>query len=106
MLNEKRKQQFVNILKANGDLPVYYTEDVEMYAKAGYLKDGTLVCALINTGLDELEDLPLEINVPFTTIKKLDHNGEVVDCEFEVVDGVVRVKERTPSHLPQILFIK
>ena len=105
MLNGLRKQQFIDILNEQDNLPVYYTEDVDMYLKAGYLKDGTIVCAMINTGLDELEDLPIKVNKPFTKIQKLNELGERVDCDFEIVDGVVRVKERTPSHLPQILFI-
>ncbi|MBQ3596549.1 MAG: hypothetical protein II988_01890 [Clostridia bacterium] len=105
MLNGLRKQQFIDILNQQDNLPVYYTEDVDMYLKAGRLKDGTIVCAMINTGLDELEDLPIKVNKPFTKIQKLNELGERVDCDFEIVDGVVRVKERTPSHLPQILFI-
>lgn len=47
-LNASRKKQIVNLLKKTGNLPVYYPEDLEIYMKAGYLADNSLMCGIFN----------------------------------------------------------
>ena len=105
-LNDSRKAQIADIMNRSGDLPVYYPEDIEMYLRAGYLKDGTLMCACFNLGLDSMEDLPLVINKPFTKIEKLLPSGERAECEYEIIDGVTYVKETVNTLMPIVLFIK
>jgi len=106
MLCGPRKAQLVEILKKSGDLPVYYTEDAEVYIRAGYLKDGTLFCGVFNIGLDPLEDIPLSCERNVTRVEMLDENGERVPCDFSRdPDGTLRVKVRAEILSPVILFL-
>jgi len=105
LLNETRKQQFANILSEGGNLPVYYTEDIEVYLRAGYLANGELMCALFNTGFDKSEDIPLILANPPKKIEKLQPDGTRRECRFDTVDGVVRICEILDPYDPAVLFI-
>lgn len=59
LLTYSRKQQFIDILKKTGNLPVYYPEDAEVYLKAADMPDGKLFCAVFNISMDPIEKLPL-----------------------------------------------
>lgn len=105
MLNETRKQQFIDILGSRGHLPVYYPEDAEVYMRAGNLDNGEIFCAVFNLCLDELEDIPLVINKNFSKIEKLEPDGTRSNCKFDIIDSTVRVKEHAGVLEPIILFI-
>jgi hypothetical protein len=104
-LNSSRKAQIVDVMEKSGNLPVYYPEDAEMYLRAGYLSDGTLMCACFNLSLDQLESMPLVINRNFSKIEKLLPNGDRALCEYEIKDNTVVVNEPVNTLMPLVLFI-
>jgi len=81
-LNESRKKQLVQILTELDALPVYYPEDAEVLLKAAKMKDGKLLCALLNIGLDPIEELPLVIRREVKSIRCLDCDGKYRDVSF------------------------
>jgi len=82
-LNESRKRQMVQILTDLDALPLYYPEDAEMLCKAARRADGTLVCALLNLGLDPVEELPLVIFRDVKRITRLTSTGTYEPVEFQ-----------------------
>ncbi len=104
-LNETRKKQFINILKENNCLPVYYTEDLDVYIRAGYLPTGELMCALFNLSLDEMEDIPLKLQNKINKVETLNGKGEKVPLNFNVEDEVVRIEKHVAVLEPVILFL-
>lgn len=105
-LNESRKAQFVKLLKATGNLPVYYPDDAEVYMRAGYLPDGKLFVAVFNIGLDPLDDLPLVVEGNVKNIQMLSPDGRFENVEF-TADGE-NITVNTPAHIltPVILTIE
>ena len=106
MLNESRKAQFIRILQRQGNLPVYYPEDAEVYLRAGYLSDGTLFCAVFNLGLDPLEELPLVLDKQVRSIEKLNSDGVPVPCAYLQDGDTVTVAEQAATLSPVILLIR
>ena len=94
------------ILSRNGDLPVYYPEDAEVYLRAGYLSDGTLFCAVFNLGLDPLEELPLVLDKQVRSIEKLNSDGVPVPCAYLQDGDTVTVAEQAATLSPVILLIR
>ena len=82
-LDEARKQQLVTILEDMGVLPVYYPDDAEVLMKAARMKDGRLLCAILDMSLDVLETVPLVIHRDVTSIKRLMSDGSYKDVAFE-----------------------
>ncbi len=105
-LNSSRKKQIVSLLIKTGNLPVYYPGDMEIYLKAGYLKDGSLMCGIFNISFDQLEEIPLVIDNPFSCIEILTPEGNRRKCDFYEKDGIVYVKEPAITLMPVILIIK
>lgn len=105
MLNETRKKQFVEILSASGNLPVYYPEDAEVYIRAGKLPTGETMVAFFNLGFDDLEDTPLVCADKVSKVEVLNPDGTRSECAFEVVDGVTRVAVSADTLTPVILFL-
>ena len=92
-LCETRKNQLLDILERAASLPIYYTEDAEVYLRAYRLDTGKLFIAIYNLGLDVLDDIPLNCKENFTNISVLDSDGKLCACEFERGDNEIRVKE-------------
>ena len=105
-LNQTRKSQFVEILQRQGNLPVYYPEDGDLYMRAGYLDNGELMVASINTSLDVVENLPLVFDKPISSIERLTPDGKREKVDY-VLDGkVVRLNLDQGVYEPVILFVK
>ena len=102
-LNESRKLQLARLLTESGNLPVYYTEDAEVYIKAGYLEDGGLLIVVFNLGLDVLEDIPLWFENTPTAIEILETDGKFKKCGFSAEKQVIRVKANCTTLEPIIL---
>ena len=105
-LTESRKQQFAEILKETGNLPIYYSGDAEVYMKTAKTADGKRFCAVFNIGLDILEDLPLATLEKVKRVQILQKDGSFTDCNFErTKDGMV---VNTPAYtlLPVILMLE
>ncbi|MBQ7051143.1 MAG: hypothetical protein IJN87_11015 [Firmicutes bacterium] len=82
-LSESRKEQMIQLLSACGNLPVYYTEDAEVYMKAGTLSDGSLLTAVFNIGLDPLEEIPLVVDRQVRGVQRLTAEGRWEACEWQ-----------------------
>ena len=104
-LNSSRKAQIVNLLKCTGNLPVYYSGDLDTYVRAGYLSNGTLLCALFNISLDQMENIPLVIDKPFTKIEILTPDGIRRETVWHTKDGVTYIAEPAITLIPVVLFI-
>ena len=106
MLCEPRKEQLIEILRRGGNLPVHYPEDAEVYLRAGYLKDGTLFCAVFNIGLDPLEDVPLSVDFRVSRVEMLNAEGEREEVPYSYdPDGTLRVGVPAGILSPVILFL-
>jgi len=104
-LNESRKKQFVNMLKSVEQIPVYYPGDIDIYMRAGYLPDKSLLCAMFNISLDPLEEITLILDRPAQKIEKLASDGSRVICQFYEEDGVTHVTETAHILNPVVLII-
>ena len=104
-LSESRKCQFINILKENDCLPVYYTEDLDVYVRAGYLPNGELMTAVFNLSLDVMDDIPLYTKNKVSKIEMLNPNGERVPLEFSYVENELRINKRLGVLETAILFL-
>ena len=105
-LNESRKEQIVSLLQENGTLPIYYTEDAEVYMKAAFTEGGKLFCAIFNMGFDTLRDVPLRVMKPVKNILRLTANGEYVACRFKQKDGICVVKTVVNTLDPKIFLFE
>lgn len=82
MLNAGRKQQLIQVLTDLDCLPAYYPDDAEVLVKAAKTPNDKLLIALLDMSLDPLEDLPLVIRRPVSSIKKLCADGTYCDVAF------------------------
>lgn len=105
LLNETRKNQFIDILSEKNHIPLYYPEDGEVYVRAGHLENGEIMAAFFNIGLDQLEDTPFVCKKEVRKIEKLNPDGTRSECKFTVEDGIVRVDEVMNTLIPVVLFI-
>ncbi|MBO5454710.1 MAG: hypothetical protein J6A69_12235 [Clostridia bacterium] len=104
-LCESRKLQFVKFLKETGNLPIYYPGDVDVYMRAGYLNDNSLMVALFNICLDPIDEISLICDKKINKIEKLTSEGKRITCDFYEQDGVIYVKEPLNTLAPVVLFI-
>lgn len=104
-LNETRKNQFINIIKENNCLPIYYTEDLDVYIRAGYLPSGEMMCALFNLSLDVMEDIPLYVQNKPTKVEMLNSDGERVPLNFTYDGDTIRIEKTVGVLEPVILFL-
>lgn len=105
-LNQTRKAQIVEMLKAQNNLPVYYPEDGDLYMRAGYLSNGELLVASFNTSLDVVENLPLVFDKPITNIERLTPDGKREKVNFNMDGNVARLDINQGVFEPIILFVK
>ena len=106
-LNETRKTQFIRMLKSVGCIPVYYPGDIDVYMRAGYLPDNSLLCAMFNISLDPMEEVSLVLDKKPSGIKKLMPDGNYSECQFYEKDGVTYIKNEALNILdPKVFIIK
>ena len=103
-LNETRKNQLADILKATGNLPVYYPDDMEMLLRAGELPDGALFVAAFNISLDRNDTLPLVVDKEVERIEQLMPSGEWNEVSF-MADGN-RIEVNTPVYTLEPIVLK
>ncbi len=104
-LTESRKWQFASILKATGNLPIYYSGDAEVYMKTAKNPDNKRFCALFNIGLDILEEIPLVTSENVTGVQILQKDGSFQSCDFEKTEEGVIVKTPAYTLLPVVLLL-
>lgn len=105
-LNESRKKQLVDILTDLSVLPVYYPEDVELLLKAAKIDDGSLFCAILNIGLDQIEELPLVIHQDVNKIQRLLPDGTYQSVPFVREGDLYTLSVPANVFDPLILIIK
>ncbi len=102
-LNETRKNQFIELLKAYGDLPVYTPDDDEIYLKAADMPDGSLFCALFNVSLDPVDNIRLCLDKKPSKISFLDLDGEFKEVTFKAENGEYILEKRADIITPVVL---
>ena len=105
-LNDTRKNQFIDILKAYGDLPVYTPDDDEIYLKSADMSDGNLFCALFNVSLDPVDNIRLCLDKDPSKILYLDCDGEFKEVEYKKENGEFILEKRADIITPVILKIE
>ncbi len=105
-LNESRKQQFIDLFREAGILPVYCAGDEEICFRAGYLSDGTLVAMLYELGIDPAEEISLYLEAAPTKMEYLQKDGTRAAVSFtDCGDHIYHIHLRLEPLLPVILFI-
>ncbi len=105
-LNESRKKQLIRILSELNALPVYYPEDAEVLMKAARTKDGKLMCAVLNMGLDPIEELPLVIDRNVKSISRLCADGAFEPVSFTRCDEHYVLSASANVFDPLVLIIE
>lgn len=105
-LNESRKRQLVRILKDTNNLPVYYTEDAEVYLKTATMPDGSEFVAFFNIGFDPLEEIPLACDKEIREVSMLQPDGTISPCSFTASCNQIIVDTPAYTLNPVILFLK
>lgn len=74
--NEKRKAMLIDLIKLVSDTPfTYHTGDAELLVKDGTAQDGTRILAIYGVSMDTVEEIPLSIPEPPTSVKRLMADG-------------------------------
>lgn len=106
-LNESRKTQFIELLKAAKALPVYYEGDNEICFRAGHLADGRLLVGVFDIGFDPMDELTLYLESAPTEIRRMLPDGRDEAVEFEALgENIYSLKTRVEPMYPVILLIK
>ena len=106
-LNESRKAQLVSLLSEAGALPVYTVGDEEICLRAGYLKDGGMIVAMYEIGIDPLDEIVMHFEKAPESIELMMPDGSNTPVEFASMgDGNYCVKVRVESMYPVILTVK
>ena len=103
-LNETRKAQMIQILTDLGALDVYYPEDAEVLMKAAEMRDGRMLCAVLNMTLDTLPDFPLVIRRDVKSITKLCADGSYANVDF-AKDGDLYTLDLTVGIFDPLILI-
>ena len=104
-LTETRKKEFINLMQSVGKLPIYYPGDIEVYLRAGYMPNGTMLASVINMSADEIEGLDLYIEKDVTEIKVLTPQGEKVSVPFTKNGNMYTIDINVYCLKPAILYI-
>jgi len=105
-LNETRKKQLIRLISKYGDLPLYYTEDEEVYMKVADCSDDSLFCALFNIGFDPIEKIALHSEKTPESVYRLEPDGSKKELDFEYENGIINIDSPAYTLSPVILFIK
>ena len=93
-------------MKSVGKLPIYYPGDIEVYLRAGYIADNTMLVSVVDMSADEIEGLDLYIEKDVTEIKALTPNGEKVNVPFTKNGDIYTLDLTVYCLKPAILYIK
>ena len=104
-LCKTRKDQLIALLKDTGALPVYYTEDAEIFLNAGYMGKDKMVLAPFNLGWDVLEDFPIYCEHDIKRIEKINPDGTYSDVEFTKDGENYVIKQSLGSMIPQVFIL-
>lgn len=105
-LNSGRKQQLIRLLKETNNLPVYYPGDAEVYLRAGFLPDGSLMTAVFDISFDPLEKLELVVEKKVAEVSILCGDGSFAPCSFTQEGDTLVVDHEVQPLLPAVFVIK
>ncbi len=105
-LNATRKEQLARLLSQTGNLPVYYPGDAEIYIRAGYLPDKSLMATLFNLCFDPVEKPELVCEKDVREVLMLMPDGELKPCEFTKENGKIMPDITVETLMPVVLIIK
>ena len=105
LLNALRKEQLINLLKPSGTLPVYYTEDAEIFLNAGYMGKDKMVLAPFNLGWDVLDEFPIFCEHDIKKIEKINADGTYSEVEFTKDGNNYVIKQELGSLIPQVFIL-
>ncbi len=105
-LNYYRKQQIVSFLKETSCLSAYFTGDEEVYLKCGHTKDGKLICAVFNLGLDKIEKLEMWFEKAPSKIEMLSPDGTLKEVTFSLDGDRWVIDIPCEILIPVILFVQ
>ena len=105
-LSYSRKEQFINMLKPTGNLPVYYPNDEEVYLKVAEMENGEELVALFNIGLDPIEKIELACDFEPKTVKMLMPNGKSKKISFTKAGEKITLDAKANTLEPVVLFIE
>lgn len=105
-LSAGRKQQLIRLLKETNNLPVYYPGDAEVYLRAGYLPDGSLLTAVFDISFDPLEKLELVVESKVMEVSVLRGDGTFAPCSFSQQGDTLIVDHEVQPLLPAVFVIK
>jgi len=105
-LNESRKVQMVKLLRAVGQLPVYFAGDEEMFLHAAKLPGDRLMCTFFNLGCDPCAIIPLCVDRRVKTVERLMPDGSFTSCEFEQEADQLNVHASCNTLDPLVLLIR
>ena len=104
-LNYTRKEQLIRLLKMTNEMPVYYTNDEEVYFKCADMEDGSIFCALFNIGLDPIEQIELCCDFEPARFQRLMPNGETEEVSFTKKDNRFVLNTSAQILDPVVIFI-
>ena len=85
---------------------MYFVGDVDVYLKAGYMKNGNTIVSVVNMSADEIEDLQLYIKEDIQKIKILAPNGEKIDVPFTKNGNIYTLDLTVYTLKPAILYLE
>jgi hypothetical protein len=105
-LNYTRKAQLINLLKRNGDLPIYCPYDADVYMKAAKMKDGRIFASLFNLSLDTMEKTQIVCDFTPKKISKLMPSGEEKEITFFFENGLCTLDTECKTLDTVVVFIE
>lgn len=91
LLNESRKAQLVELLREDGQLPVWYPGDAEICLRAWKIRgENQLLCAMYNIGFDVLDEISLCTEKPIQRAEQMGADGVFRPIEMrDAENGVI-----------------
>ena len=106
MLNQERKAEFERLLRDSGNLPIMYRGDEEIYLTAGRTDDGEIFVGVFNIGLDPIDAIKLDTDMPVSEIRALAPSGKWETVSFEEVADGLLIDKPLLTLEPVILLMK
>ena len=103
-LCENRKRQIIRLMGMAGELPLYYTGDVDMYMRGGILPDNSMIGVLFNLGTDQLDSVELFVDRKFESLEYLTPEGNWEKISYtQLEEKIIEVPLRLETFRPQVL---
>lgn len=105
-LNAARKRQLADLLRRCGQLPVWYEGDAQVLLRAWRMADGRLLVYFLNTGIDPLPEIPLNVSGAVSRVTALTCEGREEPVLFRR-DGECVIAERKAEMMdPQFMILE